>query len=95
MRVLFIGNSYTYYNNMPLLFEQLANSNNKNVTVRSITKGGRMLESYTDVSDETTAVLDALLARKPLMSASFRSKVSCPLPITADSLSAWTAWSAS
>ena len=64
MRVLFIGNSYTYYNNMPLLFEQLANSNNKNVTVRSITKGGRMLESYTDASDETTAALDALLARE-------------------------------
>ena len=27
MNVLFIGNSYTYYNNMPVLFERLAREN--------------------------------------------------------------------
>jgi len=26
MRVLFVGNSYTHYNNMPKLFEQMADS---------------------------------------------------------------------
>lgn len=64
MNVLFIGNSYTYYNDMPLLFERLANSNHKNVTVFSITQGGRQLESYTDTSDATTMALDALLERQ-------------------------------
>lgn len=64
MQIIFIGNSYTYYNDMPSLFQRLANSNGKSITVCSITKGGRMLESYTDASDETTAALDALLARE-------------------------------
>ena len=64
MNVLFIGNSYTYYNDMPLLFERLANSNHKNVTVFSITQGGRQLESYTDTSAATTMALDALLERQ-------------------------------
>ena len=64
MNVLFIGNSYTYYNDMPLLFEQLANSNNKNITVYSITKGSRKLESYTDSSDTVTTALDTLLSQQ-------------------------------
>lgn len=62
MNVLFIGNSYTYYNDMPSLFEKLANSNNYKVTVFSVTKGGRKLESYADTSDVVTVELDTLLA---------------------------------
>ena len=61
MDVLFIGNSYTYYNDMPKMFEQLAVSNNKNITVHSITQGGRKLNSYADNEDPVTIVLDALL----------------------------------
>ena len=61
MNVLFIGNSYTYYNDMPSLFEQLAMDNQKEVTVYSVTKGGRKLLDYTDATDETTMELDALL----------------------------------
>lgn len=49
---------------MPLLFEQLANSNGKTVTVCSITKGGRKLESYTDPSDDVTQALDTLLSKQ-------------------------------
>jgi len=64
MNILFIGNSYTYYNDMPALFSQLANSNGKAVTVRSITKGGRRLEQYTDSSDAVTKDLDSLLAEE-------------------------------
>ena len=64
MNVLFIGNSYTYYHEMPFLFEQLANSNGKTVTVHSITKGGRRLEEFTDSSDPITAALDALLTKE-------------------------------
>jgi len=64
MNVLFIGNSYTFYNDMPLMVEALARSNGKDVSVRSITKGSRKLESYADPSDPTTQALDDLLARQ-------------------------------
>jgi len=64
MNVLFIGNSYTYYHEMPFLFEQLANSNGKTVTVHSITKGGRRLEEFTDSSDPITAALDTILSNE-------------------------------
>lgn len=66
MKVLFIGNSYTYYNDMPTLFGKLANSNGKSVTVYSITKGGRKLEQYADPADPITVSLDALLATEIL-----------------------------
>jgi hypothetical protein len=38
-RILFIGNSYTYRNNMPELFENIAKANGKNVYVEHCTKG--------------------------------------------------------
>lgn len=62
MHVLFIGNSYTYYHDMPTLFEKLAIDNQKDVTVHSVTAGGRKLTDYMDSTDETTMALDALLA---------------------------------
>ena len=36
MNVLFIGNSYTYFNDMPALFAELAN-----LAVSSVTRGRR------------------------------------------------------
>ena len=62
MHVLFIGNSYTYYHDMPTLFEKLALDNQKEVTVHSVTAGGRKLTDYMDSTDETTMALEALLA---------------------------------
>lgn len=38
-RILFIGNSYTYRNNMPLLFEKIAQSKGKSVEVCAVTTG--------------------------------------------------------
>ncbi len=64
MNILFIGNSYTYFNDMPLMFEQLANSNQKNVEVRSVTKGGRKLISFADDNDPVTIELDTLLSEQ-------------------------------
>ncbi len=63
MNILFVGNSYTYYNDMPSLFEQLAISNQKDVVVYSVTKGGRKLLAYTDATDEFTVNLDTLLSK--------------------------------
>lgn len=61
MNVLFVGNSYTYYNDMPAIFQQLARDNNKDVTATSVTKGGRKLISYKDPFDATTVKLTEAL----------------------------------
>lgn len=38
-RILFVGNSYTYRNNMPKLFERIAQSKGESVSVTHITRG--------------------------------------------------------
>ena len=57
MNILFIGNSYTYYNDMPAIFQQLARANGKDVNAYAVTKGGRKLIAYKDPFDATTAKL--------------------------------------
>ncbi len=52
MNILFIGNSYTYYNDMPKIFEKLALENGKDVVVDFVTKGGRKLYENLVVEDE-------------------------------------------
>ena len=51
-KILFIGNSYTFFNDMPLLFKALANENGKSVEVTSVTKGGRFLWQNVELDDE-------------------------------------------
>lgn len=46
--VLFIGNSFTHMNNMPKLFEQLANSKKKNVYADSIAVSGSTLKAHSE-----------------------------------------------
>lgn len=52
MNLLFIGNSYTYYNDMPKILESLAIENGKDVQVDSVTKGGRKLLENLAYEDE-------------------------------------------
>ena len=59
--VLFIGNSYTYCNDLPSLFGELARSRGYELHVRSVTKGGHTLEGHADPADECGAKLEALL----------------------------------
>ncbi len=61
MKILFMGNSYTYYNDLPALFEKLCLSNGKNVSVQSLTVGGRKLFENLDPDDEQCAKLTAYL----------------------------------
>ena len=49
MKVLFIGNSYTFFNDMPNLLERLAKDNGKELHCDSVTKGGRHL--YQNLTD--------------------------------------------
>ena len=61
MDILFIGNSYTFYNEMPKIFEKLSNDNGRNVNVCSVTKGGRKLIDFETV-DEITENLSEILS---------------------------------
>jgi hypothetical protein len=50
-KILFLGNSFTYFNEMPLIFENLVKSAGLEVKVGSVTKGGYTLRRYLDKSD--------------------------------------------
>ena len=62
MKILFIGNSYTYYNDMPKLFERIARENGTEATCFSVTCGGRRLFEYTETEDDYSRQIDALTA---------------------------------
>lgn len=57
-RILFIGNSYTYRNEMPDLFEHIAISMGKNVYVQSVTKGKATLQIQSQREDVYRAIND-------------------------------------
>ena len=46
MRILFIGNSHTYYNDMPYLFAELARAAGQDVDVTMLTRGGESLSGH-------------------------------------------------
>ena len=52
MKILFIGNSYTYFNDMPARFLSLVKENGKNIEVDSVTCGGRKLCENIDKEDQ-------------------------------------------
>ena len=60
MKVLFIGNSHTYYNDMTRMFSDLANANGHAVEVDTVTRGGWILHDYLDVENEHSQKLDRL-----------------------------------
>ncbi len=60
--VLFIGNSYTYVNDMPAaLFAPFARAAGYQVEVKAITKGGHTLSQHNDPSDECGAKVEEAL----------------------------------
>ena len=66
MKILFIGNSYTYFNDMPTLFSRLCGCNGKQAQVFSVTKGGRKLLENLDSTDQTTRELEAVVQQNPM-----------------------------
>lgn len=60
MNILFIGNSYTFYNDMPNLFEKLCMENGRDVKVNSLTCGGHKLYEYLDNEDRYVEELNML-----------------------------------
>ncbi|MBQ2117839.1 MAG: hypothetical protein II192_02145, partial [Clostridia bacterium] len=61
LRVLFIGNSHTFFNDMPLLFAGIAAADGREITVESVTKGGWTLEKHANKNDECGKQIDRLL----------------------------------
>jgi hypothetical protein len=51
MRVLFVGNSYTHYNNMPKIFKDMASSKNINVDVHMSAKSSHTFQMHSERSD--------------------------------------------
>ncbi len=62
VKILFIGNSYTFYNNMPTaIFREIAESAGVNANVEFITKGGCSLLQHADPADSAGKKVDAAL----------------------------------
>ena len=64
MNILFIGNSYTYYNDMPQMLAALAKENGNDVSVDAVTKGGRKLYANLTEGDEYLAQILSLCDQK-------------------------------
>ena len=61
MRVLFLGNSLVYFNDMPNMFEALARSAGKDIYVDSVTKGAATMSQFADRATELGALAYAKL----------------------------------
>ncbi len=64
MNILFVGNSYTYFNDLELLVQGLCRENGMDVHAYRVTKGGRRLISHMDCEDETTKKLETTLRER-------------------------------
>ncbi|MDO4278731.1 MAG: hypothetical protein Q4C69_07865 [Lachnoclostridium edouardi] len=56
-KILFVGNSHTYVNNLPGMFLELAFAGGHNVDVYDLTEGMYYLEMFADPEDELGAIL--------------------------------------
>ncbi|KAB1065687.1 DUF4886 domain-containing protein [Salibacter halophilus] len=63
LRVLFLGNSYTAYNNLPQLVSNLANADNKELIYDSYTPGGTLLWNFAN-NENTSQQLDTTAMHK-------------------------------
>ena len=61
MKILFVGNSYTYFNKMPETLAAIAAAEGLSWQVDSVTRGGWYLSRYADPENETHAPLAAKL----------------------------------
>lgn len=64
MRVLFIGNSFTYYNDMPKTVEAMLKMTHPDAVVESVTKGGYYLSRHLDDDDVLCGLAKAKLSEK-------------------------------
>ncbi len=60
-KVLFIGNSFTYYSDIPALFNEIAVSAGEWTEVESVTRGSWTLKKFADKNDEYGKIVDEKL----------------------------------
>ena len=60
MRILFFGNSFTYYNDLPAMLSHLTGWE-----TAAVTRGGAYLRQFLDEGDELNAQMNAAMARGP------------------------------
>ncbi|MBQ3083892.1 MAG: hypothetical protein IJC46_00370 [Clostridia bacterium] len=65
MKILFVGNSYTYYNDLPAILERLIRDQGQEAQVFSVTKGGWKLHRYLDLQDENAAKFEQAMENAP------------------------------
>ena len=76
-RILFIGNSYTYFNNLWDIFALAANGEGYSVEIDHITQGGYSLKQMADPRDPFGAEVEKLLPAKNTTRYFYRSKAFC------------------
>ena len=78
--ILFIGNSFTYYNKMPSdLFAPMCAAAGYTVNVEAITKGGYYLDKFANPSDEKGALVYEALTTKSYDIVILQEQSLCPL----------------
>lgn len=65
MRILFVGNSFTYFNDMPEMLGDIARLNGDDLEVESVTKGGRSLLQHLEADDECSEKLRKAFFDRP------------------------------
>lgn len=64
MRVLFIGNSFTYFNDMPKTVSAMLKRTHPDAVVESVTKGGYFLSRHLDEDDALCGLAKSKLSEK-------------------------------
>ncbi len=59
MDILFIGNSFTYYNDMPAVFESIARMSDIDADVKSVAFGGYYLNQHIQPGSEARKMLES------------------------------------
>ncbi len=78
--ILFVGNSYTYYNDMPEnYFKKIMEAAGYTVNVKSITKGSQFLIDSANASNEVGAKVDAALKNEKYDFVIIQGQSLCPI----------------
>ena len=63
-KILFVGNSHVFYNNLSMMFLNIVNSQGYKSSVKELSSGYYSLKQYADTDDQGGALLDKTLSRE-------------------------------
>ena len=80
LNILFIGNSFTFYNDMPTkFFKNICGSAGYKVKIEAITNGGHYLAEFADTSDEYGKKVDKALKNNKYDVVILQEQSGCPI----------------